>query len=195
MFLLLTLPAYNYLHAENMLVDGNIFYTIPDAGGSDKFHTGKVATVNFNYYYRPWLALSAGIFISEEIFDNSRTDIVGTYQASAETQGITIGLRPEYQFSKRNGIYARTGFLFYNTKISVSEFFEPGLPSGTVSDNTDGNGYYLAAGWKHAFTNTVSFQLELAVQKQLDLFKGKADPDSVFDLSYPGFSLGLGYAF
>jgi len=185
----------NTAFSTGKFIDGNVFYNIPDAGGSDDFHTGKILTVNYNYYYLPWLALTTGLFFSEEIFDEVKTDIVGTYQASIETRGFTLGLRPEYNLSKRNKIYARTGILLYKTKLIVDEFFEPGLPSGSTSETADGNGYFIGMGWQHSFTDKVSFQLELNKQKQLDLFDGKTNLDRVFDLNYTGFSIGLGYAF
>ena len=192
-FFTLLFSSINY--AENMLVDVNLFYTVPDAGGNDDFHTGKIPSINFNYYYQPWLAFTAGIYFSEEIFDNTQTDIVGTFQASIESQGLMLGVRPEYKFSERNKVYARTGLLTYKTKVTVREFFEPGLPFGTTSDSADGTGYYFTLGWAHSFTPSISFQLEFGTQKQLDLFDGKTTPDRVFDLTLTGFSLGLGYAF
>lgn len=185
----------HFSYAENMLVDANMFYTIPDAGGTDNFHTGKILSVNFNYYVFPWLAITSGLYTSEEISDNVTTDIVGTYQASIETRGFTLGLRPEYVFSKRNKVYARAGLLFYKTDITVEEYFEPGLPTGSSSDSTDGSGFLLALGWSHSFTEKVSFQLEFKSLQQKNLFDGKTTADNVFDITYSGFSLGLGYAF
>jgi len=192
-FCCLVFPHFSY--AENILVDANIFYTIPDAGGTDNFHTGKILSVNINYYALPWLAITSGLYLSEKISDNTKTDIVGTYQASIETRGFTLGLRPEYLFSKRNKIYARAGILFYKTDITVEEYFEPGLPSGSSSDSTDGNGILLALGWSHSFTEKVSFQLELKNLQQQNLFNGKTTANNVFNINYNGFSLGLAYAF
>lgn len=194
-FILFSLLSSNAVYSKNKFIDGNVLYTIPDAGGTDDFHTGKLLSLNYNYYYLPWLALTTGLFFSEEIFDEIQTDIVGTYQASIETRGISFGLRPEYNLSVQNKIYARTGILLYKTKLIVDEFFEPGLPTGSTSASTDGNGYFIGIGWQHSFTDKVSFQLELNNQKQLDLFDGKTSPDRVFDLNYTGFSIGLGYAF
>jgi len=185
----------NASHAKDMLIDGNIFYTVPDAGGTDDFHTGKILNFNYSYYYRPWLALTAGIFFSEEIYDEVQTDIVGTYQASVETRGLSLGIRPEYSLSEQNKIYARLGIISYKTKLIIDEYFEPGLPTGSSDSTTTGNGYLISFGWQHSFTNEISFQLELKNQKQLDLFDGKTSPDRVFDFSYTGFSIGLGYAF
>ena len=181
--------------AQNSLIDVNIYYAIPDAGGNDTFHTGKTATLNYSYYPLSWLAMSAGIFFSEEIFDQTKTDIVGSYQSSIQTRGMTIGIRPEYRLSKRNKIYFRGGFLLYDTRLTVSEFFEPGRPSGKSSASTQGNGYYLAFGWSHYFTDTVSFQLELASLSQQRLFADQTRSDNVFDLSFRGFSIGLAYGF
>lgn len=192
-FICIQLSSFSY--AENMFVDGNILYTIPDAGGSDDFHTGKIISINYNQYFLPWLAVTSGIFFSEEIFDEIQTDIVGTFQASLKTYGVTVGVRPEHQFSNRNKIYGRLGILLYDTEINVEDFFGIGLPSGTSSSSTDGKGYFMAIGWAHSFTDSVSFQLELNTQKQLDLFDGKTSPENVFDLNNTGFSIGLGYAF
>jgi len=185
----------NSSHSNSMLVDGNVFYTVPETGGTDDFHTGKILGFNYNYYYKPWLALTAGIFFSEEIYDEIQTDIVGTFQASIETRGLTLGIRPEYHLSEKNKIYARLDIVSYKTKLIVDEYFEPGLPTGSSNDTASGNGYSLGLGWQHSFTKKISFQLELKNQKQLDLFDGKTNADRVFDFSYTGFSIGLGYAF
>ncbi len=182
-------------HADKMLVDANILYAMPDAGGSDDFNLGKIASINYNYYYRPWLALTAGAFISDEIIDAPKTDIVGTYQTFIETYGLTLGMRPEHVFSERNKIYARAGVLYYDTTLSVEEYFEAGVPAGTTSSKTNGYGYFIAAAWSHSFTKSVSFQLELSQQKQLSLFEGKTTASNVFDLSFTGISIGVGYAF
>jgi len=192
---LICIAFSNATQADNMLIDANVFYAIPDAGGSDDFHTGKILVVNYNYYALPWLAVTSGFFASEKITDNTRTDIVGTFQASIETHGFTLGLRPEYLFSKRNKVYGHAGFLLYKTKMKVEEYFAPGLISGSSTETTDGNGYFFALGWAHSFTQKVSFQFELKTLRQLDLFDGQTTAENVFDMNYTGFNLGLAYAF
>ncbi len=182
-------------YADDMLVDANLMFVIPDAGGSDNFNVGKIFTVNYNYYSYPWLALTVGAFASDQLIDKPKIDIVGTYQSFIDTYGFTLGLRPEHLFSKRNKIYARVGILFYNTTVSVDEYFEYGLPTGTSSSDTSGNGYFISAAWAHTFGNNISFQLELSRQKQLKLFDGKAAADQVFDLGLTGIGFGLAYAF
>lgn len=186
------IPVISY--AENTLIDANVFYSIPDAGGTDDFHTGKTINVNYNYYFKPWLAVTGGVFFSEEIFDNVRSDINSTYQSSLESRGITLGLRPEHKFSDRNKVYGRAGILYYDTTLRVSELFEPGI-SNSSTQSTSGNGFFIAAGWAHSFTQKVTFQLEVASYKQLKLFDGKTSSSQVFDLTNAGFSIGLGYAF
>ncbi len=192
---LVYLPFSNLSFAQNMLFDGNILSAIPDAGGSDDFRTGKIVQLNYNYYVYPWLALTSGLFYSETILDSIKEDIVGTYQASIETSGITLGIRPQHKFSDRNKVYGRVGLLLYDTKLSVEEYFEPGLPTGTNTDSTNGYGYFIGLGWAHSFTPKISFQLELQTQNQLDLFDGKTNADNVFDLKLTGFSIGMAYAF
>ncbi|MFV2057783.1 MAG: hypothetical protein ACC707_15055 [Thiohalomonadales bacterium] len=178
-----------------MSVDANFFVTVPDAGGSDDFHTGKFLTVNYNYYLLPWLGLTSGFFASEEILDNVQADIVGRYQASFKTQGMTVGVRTEHNFSKRNGVYARLGLLLYDTRLTVEEYFAAGLPAGSRSATTNGYGYFIAFGWAHSLTQKLQFQLELANQTQLNLFEGKTDAKHVFDLRSSGLSVGLAYVF
>lgn len=196
-FILTCLFQSHILLAENMLFDANILYTIPDikAKDTDDFHTGKIVNFNFNYYTHSWLALTAGLFVSEEIFENPNSDNVGTFQTSLETQGITLAIRPEYKFSDRNKVYSRLGILFYQTNLKVNEFFELGRIVGSKSRTANGNGYLFSLGWAHNFTQHVSFQLELYNQTQLDLFGGETKTDKAFDLSNSGFTLGLGYAF
>ncbi len=192
-FIAVCLPVSTSGYAKDMLIDVNVLFAVPDAGSSDDFHTGKTLSVNYNYYFLSWLAATAGVFISEEISTDPITDVVGTYQATIESEGITFGLRSDYQFSKRNRIYGRAGLLLYKSKLTVDEFFSPGVPSGSSSDTTDGQGYFIAIAWAHSFTKRIRFQLELSNMTQLDLFKGETTRP--FDLSNTGVSLGLGYAF
>jgi len=187
----LLLPASS--NADNMLVDANVLYSVPDAGGSDNFRTGKLLSVNYNYYFKSWLAATTGIFISEEIKANPITDVVGVYQTKIDTWGITFGVRPEYVISMRNKIYGRAGLLFYKTKLTVDEYFAPGLEAGSRSSIADGNGYFFALAWAHTFNKRLSFQLEFSSMTQLDLFKGKTTRS--FDLKYTGFNIGMAYAF
>jgi len=188
----LFIPALSYAE-DNMLVDVNVLYSVPDAGGSDKFHTGKILSVNYNYYFKSWLAATTGVFISEEISTDPATDVVGTYQATIDTWGVTFGVRAEYLSSNRNKVYARAGLLHYETELTVDEFFAPGLIEGSSTSKADGLGYFAALAWAHSFNKQVSLQLELSTMTQLDLFKGETTRP--FDLTNTGFSIGLGYAF
>jgi len=180
-------------HAEKSLVDANILFAVPDAGGNDDFHTGNIVSINYNYNFLPWLGIYTGVYLSEEIYDDPKKDIVGTFQSHVETRGLTLGVRPEYVFSKRNKIYARVGVLFYKTELTVEEFFATGLPSGSTSGRTDGFGYLTALAWSHTLTEKASFQLELGNMVQLELFEGETS--NSFDMSYSGFSLGMSFVF
>ncbi len=187
----LFLPSLSF--AENMLVDVNVMFSIPDAGGDDDFHTGKTLFVNYNYYFKPWLIATGGLFISEKISTNPKSTVTATEQQTIESKGITFGLRSEYEFSKRNKIYGRLGLLLYTSKLTNDEYFSPGIPVATTSASTDGYGYYVAMAWAHSFTQKVSMQLELLTMAQLDLFKGKSK--FPFDLKNTGMNIGVGYAF
>lgn len=181
--------------AENMLIDANILYAIPspDVDADTDFHTGKILNLNFNYYTYPWLALTAGVYTSEEIFEDISADNVGRYQTSLEMSGLTLAVRPEHKFSERNKVYGRLGILFYKTTLNVGEYFEPGRPSGVKGKTANGNGYLFSVGWAHNFTQKVSFQMELYNQTQLDLFSDSSKKG--FNLNNTGFTLGQGYAF
>lgn len=179
--------------AQNVLLDVNLFYAAPDAGGNDDFHTGKTLWLNGSYFFLPWLAVTGGVLVSEEIREKPASDVVGSYQASVESRAISLGLRPEKAFSERNRVYARAGVLLYSTELVVEEDFGPGVPNGSRSDSTSGYGYFATVGWGHSFTPAVSFQLELGNMTQLGLFEDKSAKP--FDLSHTGFSIGLGYAF
>jgi hypothetical protein len=187
----LFLPAISF--AENMLIDVNVLFSVPDAGGTDDFHTGKTLFVNYNYYSKPWLVATGGVFITEKISTNPQSDVVGTHQETIESKGITFGMRSEYEFSKRNKIYGRFGLLLYSSKLTVEDYFNPGLPVTKVSDSTDGYGYYVGMAWAHSFNRKISLQLELLTMAQLDLFKDKSK--FPFDLKNTGINIGVGYAF
>jgi hypothetical protein len=174
------------------LVDANLLYTTLDAGGNDNFHTGKVITINYNYYFNRWLAATAGLLLTEEIREKPQTDIAGDYRGIIETQAITLGIRPEYAFSVRNKVYARAGVLFYQTELQVEQYFGEGMPNGTTAADTDGFGYMVAVGWAHNFTRRFSLQIELDYMVQTDLFD--ESPNS-FDLTSSSGGFGFAYAF
>jgi opacity protein-like surface antigen len=148
--------------------------------------------INYNYYFKPWLAATASLLLTEEIPEKQQTDVAGDYRGIIETQAIILGVRPEYAFSHRNKIYGRAGVLAYQTELQVEQYFGNGLPNGTTSADTDGFGYIVAAGWAHNFTARFSFQAELNYMVQSDLFE---ESPNAFDLTSSGGGLGFGYAF
>ena len=178
--------------ADNHLVDANLMYPTLDAGGNDDFHTGKMLQINYNYYFKPWLAVSAGVIVTEEIAEKPQQDAAGLFRGIIQTDALVIGLRPEYASSDRNKVYARTSVLAYHSTLQVEQFFGSGLPNGITSDSTDGYGYLVGFGWAHSFTKRISMQLEISHMAQLDLFD--SSPRS-FDLKSNSFGLGIGYAF
>ena len=177
---------------RKQLVDANLLYVVPDAGGNDDFHTGKMLVIGYSYYFKPWLAATASLLLTEEIPEKPQTDVAGDYRGIIETQAIILGIRPEYAFSARNKVYARAGVLAYQTELQVEQYFASGLPNGTTSDDTNGFGYMVAAGWAHNFTQRFSLQVELNYMVQTDLFD--ESPDS-FDLTSSGGGFGFAYAF
>lgn len=177
---------------RKQLVDANLLYVVPDAGGNDNFHTGKMLSINYSYYFKNWLAATAGLLLTEEIPEKQQTDVAGDYRGIIQTQAIILGIRPEYAFSERNKVYARMGVLAYQTELQVEQFFGTGMPNGTTSADTNGFGYMVAAGWAHNFTRRFSLQLELNYMVQTDLFE--ESPNS-FDLTSSGGGFGFAYAF
>jgi opacity protein-like surface antigen len=177
---------------RKQLVDVNLLYAVPDAGGNDDFHTGKMLAINYNYYFKPWLAATASLLLTEEIPEKQQTDVAGDYRGIIETQAIILGVRPEYAFSDRNKIYGRAGLLAYQTELKVEQYFGTGLPNATTSADTDGFGYMAAFGWAHNFTARFSFQAELNYMVQSDLFE---ESPNAFDLTSGGGGFGFGYAF
>jgi len=178
--------------AKNHLVDASLMFATLDAGGSDNFHTGRMLQINYNYYFKPWLAASAGVIVTEEIAEEPQQDIAGEFRGIIQTNALVLGLRPEYAFSDRNRVYGRTSVLAYFSELQVEQFFGSGLPNDTTSDTTDGYGYLVGIGWAHSFTKRISMQLELSHMAQLDLFD---ESSRSFDLKSNSFGLGIGYAF
>lgn len=178
--------------AKNHLVDASLMFATLDAGGSDNFHTGRMLQINYNYYFKPWLAASAGVIVTEEIAEEPQQDIAGEFRGIIQTNALVLGLRPEYAFSDRNRVYGRTSVLAYFSELQVEQFFGSGLPNDTTSDTTDGYGYLVSIGWAHSFTKRISMQLELSHMAQLDLFD---ESSRSFDLKSNSFGLGIGYAF
>ena len=136
--------------AKKHLVDASLMFATLDAGGSDNFHTGRMLQINYNYYFTSWLAASAGVIATEEIAEEPQQDIAGEFRGIIQTNALVLGLRPEYVFSDRNRVYARTSVLAYFSELQVEEFFGSGLPNGITSHPTDGYGYLLGFGWADA---------------------------------------------
>ena len=194
--LLLFLPllyAPFAVHAGNMQLDVNASITFLDAGGDDNFESGRTISVFFDYQLKPWLALDAGLLFSDKAQDEVRSDVVGTYQASIETQSIMLGVKPQYKFDGPFEIYGRLGFLFWDTELEVEEYFGTGFPSGTATAHDRGYGYYVNFGAAHNITTKVSVQLELSHMKQQDVFEGQSSYP--FDLTINSIGIGIGYRF
>lgn len=188
---LLQLPLVT--HAKNMQVDVNGSITFLDAGGNDDFESGRALSVFFDYSLKPWLALDAGLLLSDKAQDEIRTDIVGTYQASLGTRMLLLGVKPRYQFDGPFEIYGRLGLTYWRTEIEVEEYFNDSIPGGIAKNSDKGYGYYLNFGALHNITPQVSVQLELSHMQQLDVFKDKSNYP--FDLTINSFGIGIGYRF
>lgn len=178
--------------ARKQLIDANLLYATLDAGGNDNFHTGKMLSINYSYYFKTWLAATAGLLLTEEIPEKPQTDVAGDYRGIIETQAIILSIRPEHAFSVRNKVYGRAGVLVYQTELQVEQYFGTGLPNGTTSADTDGYGYMVAAGWAHNFTRRFSLQVELNYMVQSDLFE---ESPNAFDLTSSSGGFGFAYAF
>jgi opacity protein-like surface antigen len=179
--------------ANNVQVDVNGSITFLDAGGNDDFESGRALSVFFDYSLKPWLALDAGLLVSDKAQDEIRTDIVGTYQASLGTRMLLLGIKPRYQFEGPFEIYGRAGLTYWRTEIEVEEYFNDSIPGGVATDSDKGYGYYLNFGALHNVTQQVSVQIELSYMQQLDVFEGKSNYP--FDLTITGIGIGIGYRF
>ena len=179
--------------AKNMQVDVNGSITFLDAGGNDDLESGRTLTVFFDYSLKPWLALDAGLLVSDKAQDEIRTDIVGTYQASIGTRMLLLGVKPRYRFDGPFEIYGRVGLTYWRTEIEVEEYFNDVIPGGIATDSDTGYGYYLNFGALHNITQQVSVQLELSYMQQLDVFKDKSSYP--FDLTINSIGIGIGYRF
>jgi len=191
MFVLVTwLPVA--VHAENMQLDANLLLTGMSANGND-LKSGKAIAVNYNYYLNSWLAVDAGLFVSEKTLDQSREDVVGDYRASIQAQSILLGIKPRYRFLAPYEVYGRLGLLYGQTELEVEEYFGAGIPGGKTSAKDKGYGYYASIGGAHYVTENVMVQLEFRYMKQLDVFEGKSR--FPFDLTITALNLGVGYRF
>ena len=179
--------------ADNMQLDVNLGWTSLDAGGTDDFKSGKALVVHYDYFLQPWLAADAGLYVSDKTLEESRTDIVGTYRASIQSQAILLGLKPRYKFSTPYEVYGRLGLQYWRTELEVEEYFGPGIPEGKASADDTGYGYYVSIGGGYYVTGNVIVQLELRHMEQLDVFEGKSQYP--FDLAINSFSFGVGYRF
>lgn len=194
LFILLNLLCTPWAaYANQMQLDVNASFTFLDAGGDDNFETGTALSLFFDYDLKNWLALEAGLFISDKTQDEIRTDIVGTYQASIVTQTLLLGVKPKYKFNGPFEIYGRLGLSYWYTELEVEEYFGTGIPGGVTSDSDKGYGYYINFGALHNITEKVSVQLEFSHILQLDVFEGKSSYP--FDLTINSFGIGIGYRF
>ena len=180
-------------HINNMQLDVNLLLTAMDAGGNDEFKSGNAVVVQYNYYFKNWLAADIGLLTSAWTLDQSRQDVVGDYRASIQTSSILLGLKPRYKFSAPYEVYSRFGLLYWRTELEVEEYFSEGIPGGKISATDDGSGYYASIGGAHYVTENVIVQLEIRHMKQLDVFEGQTD--FPFDLTINALSIGLGYRF
>ncbi len=163
-----------------------------DAGGNDKFERGSSISLQYVYAFNHWLAVDAGIYISEKIQDEVRQDIVGSYRVSMATEALLLGLRPQYRFIEWQ-VYGRLGVLGYDTELEVEEYFDGNIPGGIDSARTQGTGYYTGIGAVNFITDRITIQFEYNRMTQRDLFKDSSD--SSFDLQINSIGIGCGITF
>lgn len=194
LYLLFVLLAFPFsVNAKNMQLDVSASFTFLDAGGNDDFEAGKALSLFFDYDLKNWLALEAGLFLSDKAQDEVRSDLAGTYQASLGTRMLLLGVKPKYNFDGPFEVYGRLGLSYWYTEIEVEEYFGTGIPGGITSDSDKGFGYYINLGGLHNITNKISVQLELSYMMQPDVFKGKSSYP--FDLAITSIGIGIGYRF
>ena len=181
------------LRAGNNQLDVNLMLTATDAGRNDDFKSGRTLTVHYNRFFRDWLAVDAGLVISDRTREESRKDVVGDFRTSYQTQAILLGLKPRHRFTSPYEVYGRLGLQFWRTELEVEEYFGPGIPEGTDSARDTGYGYYISIGGAHYVTDRWLVQLEIRHMKQLDVFAGQTA--SPFDLDINSIGLGVGYRF
>lgn len=178
--------------AEDKKLELGLFRSGFDAGGRDDFEHGGALSLQYSHTIQSWLALDAGLYISEKVQDEVRTDVVGSYRASLATHALQLGLRPQHRFVEWQ-IYGRLGVLRYETELEVEEYFNEEIPGGTDSARTQGAGYYLGIGAANFITDKITIQFELNRMTQLDLFEGRTD--SPFDLTVNSIGIGCGLTF
>jgi opacity protein-like surface antigen len=179
--------------AEDMQLDANLLLSRFDAGGNDDFKSNKAFAAFYNYYLKDWIAVNAGLLVSDKALDESRKDIVGTYRASLQSSSILLGIKPRYKFSSPYEVFGRLGLQYWQTELEVEEYFNDNIPEGSSSITDTGYGYYFGFGGAYYVTNNVVVQLELSRFTQLDVF----NDDSIypFDLEMNALSFGVGYRF
>ena len=181
------------LQARNSQLDVNLMLTATDAGGNDDFKSGRTLTAHYNWFLRDWLAVDAGLVVSDKTLEESREDVVGDFRTSYQTQAILLGLKPRHRFATPYEVYGRLGLQFWQTELEVEEYFGTGIPEGADSADDTGLGYYASIGGAYYVTEQWLVQLEIRHMKQRDVFEGKSD--FPFDLTINSFGLGVGYRF
>ncbi len=179
------------LGSNNSKVELITFSNQFDAGANDKFERGSSVSLQFVYALNHWLAIDAGMYISEKIHDEVRKDIVGNYRASMATEALLLGLRPQHRFIEWQ-VYGRLGVLGYDTELEVEEYFDGNIPGGIDSARTQGTGYYLGIGAVNFISERITIQFEFNRMTQRDLFSSS---DSPFDLNINSIGIGCGLTF
>lgn len=193
LFTVIVVCMVSAVQAENMQLDVNLGWTSLDAGGNDEFKSGKALAVHYDYFLKPWLAADIGLYLSSKTQEQSREDIVGDYRTSITSQAILLGIKPRYRFESPYEVFSRLGLQYWRTELEVEEYFDTGIPGGTISAKDTGYGYYASIGGAYYATENVLLQLELRYMKQLDVFEGESQYP--FDLAITSFSFGVGYRF
>lgn len=181
------------VHAEDMQLDANLLLSRFDAGGNDDFKSNKALAAYYNYYLKDWIAVNAGLLVSDKALDESRKDIVGNYRASLQSSSILLGIKPRYKFSSPYEVFGRLGLQYWQTELEVEEYFNDNIPEGSSSITDTGYGYYFSFGGAYIVTNNVVVQLELSRFTQLDVFGDESNYP--FDLEINALSIGVGYRF
>lgn len=181
------------IQAEDMQLDANLLLGRFDAGSNDDFKSNKAIAAYYNYYLKDWIAVNAGLLVTDKALDESRKDIVGYYRASLQSSSILLGIKPRYKFSTPYEVYGRLGLQYWQTELKVEEYFNENIPEGSTTITDTGYGYYFSLGGAYYVTDNVVVQLELSRFTQPDVFGGKSSYP--FDLKMNALSFGVGYLF
>lgn len=144
-------------------------------------------TLMLNYDLGRYWGIQAGINRPYQLETSEQSDNAGEYQMRFNTRDLLLGLSGTLPLNRNWALFGSAGWLRYDMDIELEESFYDYKPSGTVTADDNGNGYYATLGARYQLSDSWYLDGRAMHFQRQDILGDSRQP---LDLSTTGAAIG-----